>query len=195
MDERHLAKKTRKEDFLLEAMSLLRIVIVVVVLVYLIPSFVVRPETIVGDSMKPTLLDGEKGLSNVFASLVFGIDRYDVVAIVEPESGEQWVKRVVGLPGEVVEYKAGQLLIDGNVMPEDFLDEAYLSSIGKEKASFTPDFTYRKLAEDEYFVLGDNRIVSKDSRAVGPFKRSDIIAKHFYIVLPFDKLRMVTDGG
>lgn len=98
MDERRLARKTKRENFLLEAVDLLRIVIIVVVLVYLVPIFIVRPETVVGRSMLPTLQDGDQGLTNIFTTLVFGIHRFDVVAVVEPDSGDQWVKRVIGLP-------------------------------------------------------------------------------------------------
>lgn len=195
MDEQHLAKKTRKESFLIEAVDLLRLVIIVLVLAYLVPNFIIRPETVVGTSMLPTLEDDERVVCNVFSSLVFGLRRYDVVALVEPSSGEQWVKRVIGLPGETIEYKDGKLYIDGEYMEEPFLDDEYITSRGHTRASFTGDFTYRKLEDGEYFVMGDNRPDSMDSRRRGPFQRSDIIAKDAYVYSPLNRMRMVTNGN
>lgn len=188
MDEQRLAKKTRKESFLLESLDLIRIVIIILVLVYLLPNFVIRPETVSGVSMTPTLEDGEKGVTNIFASLVFGVDRFDIVAIVEPVSGDQWVKRVIGLPKETVEYKGGKLYINGAYMEEPFLDDAYISSRGMTRATFTGDFPAVTLGDDEYFVMGDNRRDSLDSRMRGPFQRSDIIGKHLYVFSPGFKI-------
>lgn len=192
MDEQRLAKKTRKESFLLESLDLIRIVIIILVLVYLIPNLVIRPETVSGISMVPTLQDGEHGVTNILASLLFGVDRFDVVAVVEPESGDQWVKRVIGLPGETVSYKDGKLYIDGVYMEENFLSDDYITSVGRTRATFTADFAAVTLGEDEYFVMGDNRVDSMDSRYRGAFKRSDIIGKHLYVLWP--NMRMVTNG-
>lgn len=189
-----LEKKTRKERLLIEAVDLLRLVIIILILAYLIPSFIIRPETIVGESMEPTLHDEEKGVSNIFASLTFGIKRFDVVAIKVPESGDQWVKRVIGLPGETVSFKNGELYIDGTLMQQPFLEEQFELN-GRIVSTHTSDFTYRVLADDEYFVMGDNRNNSLDSRMRGPFVRSDIIAKHFYVVSPLSQMRMVTNGN
>ena len=133
MDERRLARKTKRENFLLEAVDLLRIVIIVVVLVYLVPIFIVRPETVVGRSMLPTLQDGDQGLTNIFTTLVFGIHRFDVVAVVEPDSGDQWVKRVIGLPNETVAYRNGVLYINDQAMEEPFLNDEYITGTGKSR--------------------------------------------------------------
>lgn len=194
MDEHRLAKKTRKESFLIEAIDLLRIVIIILVLMYVVPIFVIRPETVVGPSMIPTLQDGEQGVTNIFASLAFGISRFDVVAIVEPNSGEQWVKRIIGLPNEKIEYRKGKLYVNGEYIEEDFLDDTYIQSVGKTRETFTGDFE-KTLGEDEYFVMGDNRLISQDSRARGPFNRSDIIGKHVYVFFPLNKARFVTNGS
>lgn len=192
MDEHRLAKKTRKESFLLESLDLIRIVIIILVLVYMIPNLVIRPETVSGISMVPTLEDGERGVTNILASLLFGVDRFDVVALVEPQSGDQWVKRVIGLPGETIEYKDGKLYINGAYVEENFLDDDYISSVGRTRSTFTENFSAVTLGDNEYFVMGDNRKDSLDSRRVGPFKRSDIIGKHLYVFWP--NIRMVTNG-
>ena len=184
MDEQRLAKKTKRESFLLETVDLLRIVIIIVVLVYLIPIFVVRPETVSGRSMLPTLEDGDRGLTNIFSPLIFGIHRFDVVAVVEPESGDQWVKRVIGLPGETVAYRSGVLYINGQAVEESFLNDEYINGTGRTRSNFTNDMAEVTLGDNEYFLVGDNRPDSYDSRARGPFQRSDIIGKHFYAFYP-----------
>lgn len=191
MDEHRLAKKTKRESFLIEAIDSLRLVIIVLVLVYVIPVFVLRPETVTGDSMVPTLKDGDRGLTNIFASLAFGVHRFDVVAVVEPKSGDQWVKRVIGLPGETISYQNGVLYIDGQTVEEPFLDDQYIQGAGFTRATFSRDVSEITLADDEYFLVGDNRQVSYDSRSVGPFKRSDIIGKHLYVFYP--ELKAVTN--
>jgi len=192
MDEQRLTRKTKRENFLLESIDLLRIVVIIVVLVYFIPIFILRPETVIGRSMLPTLQDGEKGLTNIMSALVFGIHRFDVVAVLEPESGEQWVKRVIGLPGETIAYKNGVLYIDGQAIEEPFLDDDYIASTGRTRSNFTSDMDEITLEDNEYFLVGDNRPESKDSRYRGPFHRSDIIGKHFYVFYP--DLRVVTNG-
>ena len=175
MDERRLARKTKRENFLLEAVDLLRIVIIVVVLVYLVPIFIVRPEKV----------------TNIFTTLVFGIHRFDVVAVVEPDSGDQWVKRVIGLPNETVAYRNGVLYINDQAMEEPFLNDEYITGTGKSRSTFTSDMAQITLGDNEYFLVGDNRPESRDSRERGPFQRSDIIGKHFYVFYP--NLRIVTN--
>lgn len=192
MNEQRLAKKTKRESFLIEAIDSLRLVIIVLVLVYVIPVFVLRPETVVGVSMLPTLQDGDRGLTNIFASLVFGVHRFDVVAVVEPESGDQWVKRVIGLPGETVAYKGGILYINGQAVEETFLNDDFITSQGYTRNTFTNDFNEITLGDDEYFLVGDNRQKSQDSRYRGAFHRSDIIGKHLYVFDP--ELKAVTNG-
>ena len=191
MDEQRLTRKTKRESFLLESIDLLRIVIIIVVLVYVVPIFGVRPETVSGRSMLPTLQDGERGLVNIFSTLIFGIHRFDVVAVVEPESGDQWVKRVIGLPGESVAYHNGMLYINGEMVEESFLNDEYITSTGRTRATITSDMAEIVLGDNEYFLVGDNRPDSKDSRYRGPFQRSDIIGKHFYAFYP--NFRIVTN--
>lgn len=194
MIDNYFLKKAKKENFLIETIEMLRIVVFVLLILYLVPTFIVRPEKVVGKSMYPTLQDGDRGLSNIFASLAFGVKRFEIVAVVEPESGNQWVKRVIGLPNETVEYKDGSLYINGIYQEEPFLDEEYMQTIGLNKETFTDDFPKITLKDDEYFLVGDNRPYSQDSRARGPFHRSDIIGKHFYIYWPFQNIGVKTNG-
>lgn len=124
--------------------------------------------------MYPNLENNQTGISFVI-SKYFGIDRFEIVVI---DTGEKdIVKRVIGLPGEKVEYYNEVLYINGEVVEQDFDFVKY----------GTEDFSI-ELGEDEYFVLGDNRVVSRDSRDIGPIKKSQIVSLHVFVITPFDKL-------
>lgn len=191
MNESRLHKKTKGEDFLIEALDLLRLCIVCLVFVYAFITFLIKPVRVDGPSMYPTLEDKEMGGSNVFSRLAFGVKRFDVVVVKEPESGDLWVKRVIGLPGETVEYKEGKLYIDGKYYEENFFDDEYVNQTAGSRAKFTGNFKSEKLKDDEYFLMGDNRPHSRDSRARGPFKASEIVCKDVYVLYPFDKIKVV----
>lgn len=184
MDRRNLSEKTKKENLLIESLDWLRLVVICLALIYIVPTFGLRPLIIHGPSMYPTLQDGEPFLSNVAAYLLFGVDRFDIVAVKDEESGEQWVKRVIALPMETIEVKNNQLYINHQVIEQVFLE-------GGVKTS---DFGPITLKEGEYFVMGDNRENSLDSRKRGAFQRSDILGKYAYVYYPFDMWRAVTNG-
>lgn len=137
--------------------------IVIIVVVVLIRTFIATPVIVVGDSMVPTLKDGQILLLNKIDYKLNTIERYDVV-VIEVGNGEI-IKRVIGLPGEYIEYKNNALYVDGH----------------KEETIYnfdTDDFTLEdicdcdKIPQDKYLVLGDNREISSDSR--GPIGLIDI---------------------
>ena len=113
--------------------------------------------------MYPTLIDGQKGVS---LRRYIQPSRFDIVVI--KISNKLLVKRVIGLPGETVEYKNSKLYIDGIFVEEDFLNNVK-----------TDDFQI-SLSKNEYYCLGDNREHSSDSRFYGPFILEDIIATKFF---------------
>lgn len=155
---------------------------------------------VLGHSMDPTLKTNEK----LFALKHVPIDRFDIVVAKEKIDDENIfiIKRVIGLPGDTVEYKKDQLYINGKKMNEPYLDSFkeklkdgslidYFTKINSNYANFDFNTDYLTvdssgndsfkvtLKSDEYFLLGDDRPISKDSRAVGPIKKSDIISKTF----------------
>ncbi|VED67896.1 MULTISPECIES: signal peptidase I [Streptococcus] len=172
------------------------------------------PVRVDGHSMDPTLADSEYLL--VINKLP--IDRFDIVVASETENGKtkEIVKRVIGLPGETIEYKNDVLYINGKETDEPYLKE-YIQKFKEDKLqstysgkgfeengelfrqmaqiaeAFTVDkdgsatFT-KKLLDDEYLLLGDDRIVSKDSRQVGAFKKDQIKGEavlRLWPLLPF----------
>lgn len=136
-----------------------------------------------GPSMLETLQDGERMFVTKFDYLVHDPDRYDVVVCNFPGRGSQYfVKRIVGIPGDVVEVSGGVLYINGEAV-----DEPYVS--------YPPSYYMPPavLTEKQYFVLGDNRAVSNDSHVadVGPLERSQIIGKVRAVVWPVSQWRSI----
>lgn len=181
----------KKQGIKYELLDLLKTFIICFIAVFLLTTFVVKPVRVDGRSMYPTLEDGKVGLMNVFSAKFTDIDRFDVVVAYNEESGENWVKRVIGLPGDTVYAKDDVVYVNGLPIEEPYLDTDYVNQIRERGDYFTQDFDKITLGEDEYFLMGDNRVVSYDSRRVGPFKRDDIKGKGIFILYPFDKIKMI----
>ena len=141
-------------------------------------TWVVQPVRIAGTSMEKTLMSGDVVLATKFDYLSDVPERGHVVLCRLPGRSEQYVKRVIGLPGETVEIAAGQVLIDG--IP---LNEPYAALSGE-------DYPARTLGADEFFVLGDNRAVSYDSREedIGSLASGDFLGRVRCILRPTDRL-------
>lgn len=199
--KRHKGKKKEKNnlDIVYSILDITRFILIVGVIVSMFTIFVGRREQVIGTSMYPTLKNHEPVMINVAGSFVKKIKRFDVVVVKNYQSNDLWVKRVIGLPGDVVEYKNDKLYINGKEMDEPFLDKAYIDKVKKEKniVNFTSDYTSNKLAEDDYLLVGDNRVDSLDSRSsnVGFFKREQIIANGVFVYYPLSEMRYVGNGG
>ncbi len=175
----------RKRDKLLVFLDWLRSFLIVMLLGILITVFVVQRSIIQGPSMEPTLNDGDQ----IFIEKVskhFSINRGDIVTIdhTDPSNPEiLLIKRIIGLPGELVEIKEGAVYINGEKLQEDYLPQNLETLVDPSL-----DFEKLKLTEDQYFVLGDNRPVSKDSRRIGPVREEQIIGKLLFKFYPFNEI-------
>lgn len=151
---------------------------VVIVLAAAVRTFAVQTVRIAGTSMEGTLMSGDVVLVTKFDYLSDAPERGHVVLCNLPGRSEHYVKRVIGLPGETVEIAAGQVLING--VP---LNEPY-AAISEE------DYPARTLGADEFFVLGDNRAVSYDSREedIGSLASGDFLGRVRCILRPLDRL-------
>jgi signal peptidase I len=130
--------------------------------------------------MEPNFHQGERIIVNKVSYHSSGPQRGDVIILNPPfESPIPFIKRVIGLPGETVEIRDGQVFIDS--IP---IDEPYLFP---EPPQNHKDYGPQELSDDEYLVLGDNRNVSDDSRSFGPIKRDNIIGKAWFIYWPPSK--------
>ncbi len=149
--------------------------IVIVLVVVLIRTFIITPVRVDGDSMKNTLKNGDILLLYKLGS----INRLDIIVLDEEKDNEKIIKRVIGLPGETVAIKKGKIYINDKV-----IDDKY--AYGE-----TSDYDKVTLEDDEYFILGDNRLISKDSRYFGPIKKSEIKGKIVFRLFPFTKIGTV----
>ena len=177
-----------------ELLDLVKIFVICFVAVYLLTNFVAKPIRVEGSSMYPTLKDGEIGITNVFSVKFQSVDRFDVVIIYNEERGEYWVKRIIGIPGDTLESKNDVLTINGEEVEQYFLDEAYVADVQQE-GLFTSDFGPVTLGEDEYWLMGDNRIRSEDSRMHGPFHSRELIGKDVLVLYPFGEIQYVHNTG
>ena len=152
--------------------------IIIILVVVLFRTFIATPAVVNGDSMDNTLKDGHIVLINKL-SYVFGdVKRFDIVVLNNESDSDKIIKRVIGLPNEKIEYKEGKLFINDSEIKLEI------------KFEDTEDFVF-ETKENEYFVLGDNRDVSKDSRALGNFNKEDIVGKVGIRFYPVDKFGSV----
>lgn len=155
--------------------------IIAIILAFLLRSFVFATSVVKGESMLPTLEDGERVIFNKFIYLIADPARGDIVIISKPESN--YVKRVIGLPNETIEMKDEVFYVNGVAQPSTFVDE--------RQTKLTGDFGPIVVPDDSYFVMGDNRANSKDSRNdLGYIKREHIIGRSELIIYPFRELQL-----
>lgn len=190
-------ERTLLEDIL----GFIKVFVVSAIVILLFVNFVAHPVRVDGRSMYPTLKNGEFGFTNVGGVLLNGVERGDIVVVTMEEDGQKthWVKRVVGLPGDTVSCVNDVVYINGKVLDETkYIDPDYRQSLLDKFGYFNKvpnadntdvvDFEEVKLKDDEYYVMGDNRPYSKDSRYVGPVKKSQIFAKKMLVLLPISDI-------
>ncbi len=156
--------------------------IIVIIFVLLFFIFVMGLQQVIGPSMNPTLNEGDIIITNKFIYRFKSIERNDVVVISQDE--KYMIKRIVGLPGETVEYQNNDVLINGKAYKETFTNS--------ETEDFTiQDLGYDVIPEDMYLVLGDNRENSLDSRTFGLISKNQIIGKAWIKIWPISKMKII----
>jgi signal peptidase I len=144
--------------------------------------FIYQPVKVEGTSMMPALTDQERIFINKF-TYRFGlgsIERGDMVVFWYPlDPTKSYIKRVIGIPGDRVEIDSGQVIVNGTQLNEDYVPEEY-----RDHQSYTA----RTVPADHYFVLGDHRSSSNDSRAWGCVERKFIYGKAVFVYWPLEKM-------
>ena len=148
--------------------------VIIIVVVVIIRTFIVTPAIVEGASMDTTLEDGQLVLINKLTYSFNEIERYDIVVLDNEIDNDRIIKRVIGLPNEKITYINNQLFINDELVEVPF------------EFAETEDFVLTT-REGEYFVLGDNRKVSKDSRLLGNFTKEDVVGKVSLRLFPFNK--------
>lgn len=171
------ASKKKKSSFWQELLSTVKYIFVLSVIFFITQRFFFAPVMVDGDSMEPTLSDGDYLLLNK----VSDVERFDIIVFPPPDEADtQYIKRVIGMPGDTVEYRQDVLYVNGEPVEEPFLEDipddelmfyvsgnfSLLSLLGEEE-----------VPEGHYFVLGDNRMNSRDSRSFGFVNEEKVLGK------------------
>jgi signal peptidase I len=174
------------------------VVVVAVLVAVLLRAFVVQTFYIPSGSMEPTLQIGDRILVNKLSYHLHGVDRGNIVVFSRPPTEScggpevnDLVKRVIGMPGDVLTLSGGYVYVDGKRLDETWLPstEQGVTSAGPEGSNWNLSRPYRVPAND-YFVMGDNRTDSCDSRYWGPIAKSLIVGKVEVRVWPLSSLRL-----
>ncbi len=159
-------------------------VLIILCCFFIVVQFVGKRVTVSGKSMSPTLTEGDSLYCDRLTYRFSKPERFDIVFIdMSSQEGVYYVKRIIGLPGETVQIKGGYVYIDGVQLKEDVYGKDLMSIAGRASQPIT-------LGENEYFVLGDNRNDSEDSRSykVGNVHIKQIVGKSSFRIFPLSAM-------
>ncbi|MEK7138848.1 MAG: signal peptidase I [Patescibacteria group bacterium] len=184
MSEENQQNLSKKNEVLIFIWETIKVIVISLAIILPIRYYLVQPFFVKGASMEPSFEDGDYLLVDEISYRFSEPIRGDVIVFRSPEDRSQFfIKRIIGLPDETVEVKNNKVIIykpkdsDGWVLPESYLDPAQ-KTLGN---------MLLRLENGEYFVLGDNRLASSDSRRWGPVEKTLITGKAFLRAWPFNK--------
>lgn len=185
--EEKLLNQTKKESELREFLGWIVYILIVICATYLIVNYVGQRTKVSGDSMLETLHDGDNLIVDKISYCFREPERYEIIVFpYRHREDTYYIKRIIGLPGETIQIKEGYVYINGQQLDEDYGREVMLDGgIAKEPIILGPD---------EYFVLGDNRNASSDSRdsSVGVLHRDELIGRAWVRIWPFDSIGVIS---
>ena len=180
-----ILKQVDEESSLKLYSKIVAIVLFAMLFARVINAYIIQETIVNGSSMNPTLENSDKVLLDKVLYKIGKLKRYDIV-VFDYHHSSVYVKRIIGVPGEKITIRKGRVYVNGKILKDDPLlnDKMHYSGIAKNGV---------ELGEDEYFVLGDNRNNSHDSRyeQVGVVKKSDIIGKVWIRIFPILKFGAV----
>lgn len=169
-----------KRGFKNLAFDILQTLVLALAIFMIVYLFLFQPHQVKGESMFPTLENSEYLLTEKISYRFGQPERGDIIVFESPPNpSEDFIKRIVALPGEEVKISQGHVVVNGKPLEENYLPENTYTSEGT--------FNRVSLGDDEYFVLGDNRNNSSDSRRWGPVKRKAVVGKSWIIYWPLNK--------
>jgi len=177
-------KKVPKNKLLKEIFDWTKAIVIAILLTLFIRQFVFVIVTVDGPSMQPNLQTDERLIVTRYDFYLSAPKRGEIIIcrFPDPRFPDRYVKRVIGLPGDTIEVKSGVTYINGQPLAEPYIHEPA-----------NQDFSKFLVPADTYFVMGDNRNDSSDSRVVGPIPKNDLIGRARYIVYPFDNFGKLED--
>ncbi|MCR6107091.1 signal peptidase I [Salipaludibacillus agaradhaerens] len=176
-----------------ESWEWIKAVAVALILAIGIRYFLLAPIVVDGQSMMPTLEHNDRMLVNKIGYNISEPERFDIIVFHAPQN-KDYIKRVIGLPGDTIEYRDDMLYVNGESVDEPYLDDY------KEQAEYLPltedfhikDVTgYETVPEGHVFVLGDNRQRSRDSRQIGMIPYDEVVGKANFVIWPIQEIRFV----
>ena len=179
----NIEKEEKKSGALREILSMIGWILFIFCLVFLVTTYVGQRTMVSGQSMEPTLSNGDNLIVDKISYRFRDPQRYDIIVFpYKYEEDTYYIKRIIGLPGETVQVIGGYVYINGELLESDIYGAEPMESGQLADQPIT-------LGADEYFVLGDNRNHSSDSRdpSVGVLKRSDLLGRAWVRIYPFDK--------
>ena len=181
--EKGSLKEKPKKSMQREIFEWVMVIVCALGMAFVLRTFVFEPVSVDGRSMMNTLQDREYMIATKFDYLTGDPQRFDIVICHYPGRTENFVKRVIGLPGETIELRDGELYVNGEFVAQNF-----------DRTPSTRDYGPYTVPADHYFVMGDNRDNSHDSRAsdVGALTRDQIRGHVQYVVFPFSNFRKVS---
>ncbi len=176
----------RSKVFLKELFGWIIYILIIIGVTYFIITFIGQRTKVEGSSMESTLSNGDNLIVDKLSYRFRDPERYDIIVFPYRHAERTYyIKRIIGLPGEEVQIINGEVYIDGALLGEQYGLEVM------ERAGIAE--TPIQLGEDEYFVLGDNRNHSSDSRdpSVGVLKRNELIGRAWVRIYPFNKMEVI----
>ncbi|RFA37689.1 signal peptidase I [Virgibacillus dokdonensis] len=189
-----LTEKSNRKKYREEWLGWGKTILIALGLAFIIRTFLFAPIVVEGPSMLPTLHNGDQMMVNKIIYDLKDPKRFDIV-VFHASSEKDFIKRVIGLPGDHVEVRNNILYINGKEIEQNFLN----GQANKTQAKiYTNNFTledlpgsYRKIPEDYVLVLGDNRENSMDSRSLGLIPMDQIVGKTNFIYWPFERMQLI----
>ena len=184
---RRTREETKERSIFRELGGWLLYILIIIGLTYLIITFVGQRTRVSGSSMETTLSNGDNLIVDKLTYHFKEPKRYDIIVFpYKYEENTYYIKRIIGLPGETVQVIDGYTYINGDQLAGDIYGAEVMESAGIAAEPIT-------LGGDEYFVLGDNRNHSSDSRdpSVGILKRKDLMGRAWIRIYPFDKMGVI----
>lgn len=168
----------------IKILQIIESLLIIFLIVLPLRFFMFEPFIVRGESMEPNFHDLDYLIIDKLTYKIREPKRGEVIIFTPPfDKNKYYIKRIIGLPNEKIEFKENNIYVYNQNHPEGvILEENYLKNIYK----FYPDFSVN-LKNDEYFVLGDNREESYDSRAWGPIKKEDIVGRVLIVIRPLGK--------
>lgn len=180
------SEKTQKS----EAWEWMKAIVIAVVLVILIRMFIFKPFIVDGPSMQPNFFTGERLIVSEWIYYFRAPERGEVI-VFHANAEKDYIKRVIGLPGERVSISDGIVYINGEPLDEPYIEEAIKEYKDATGANYNYDFPETVVPNGEVFVMGDNRVDSTDSRIIGSIAYSEIIGRADIIFWPLSKFSII----